>query len=80
MTGETAKLNVFIGGKHLVGIEDFKEAYESTQLQKLINDGGVKHDGAVRHDVVYTLPWKFPTEWDIIRTSHPGKWYLSFDL
>ena len=62
MTGETAKLNVFVGGKHLVGIEDFKEAAESTQLQKLINDAGTKHNGAVMHDVVYTIPWKYHVE------------------
>ena len=30
MTGETAKTNVFVGGKHLVGIEDFMEAFEAT--------------------------------------------------
>ena len=59
MTGETAKFNAFVGGKHLVGIEDFKEAYESTQLQKLINDAGAKHNGAVIHDRVYTEPWKY---------------------
>ena len=62
MTGESAKFNAFVGGKHLAGIEDFKEAYESTQLQKLINDAGTKHNGANMHDIVYTIPWRHTAE------------------
>ena len=64
MTGEEAKFNAFVGGKHLAGIEDFKEAYESTQLQKLMNDAGAKHNGAIMHDIVYTKPWAYSTQWN----------------
>ena len=32
LSGEEAKLNVFVGGQHIVGLDDFKEVEEATQL------------------------------------------------